>query len=171
MHDDFPALLKKLEQFHTGTVREIVLSSATDRHAAERLLTSAASKPLSAFINATQATLFGLCVALLPTPPEDQKEAKPTGKPMPLGEVYKELFRIATGWLGWPPETAWYATPQEITEAFTGHITKLKAIHGEAEDDDATGPSDEQRKQNTEQGLDPDFDRAGMHALKGLGKL
>ncbi len=35
--------------------------------------------------------------------------------------------------MSWSPETAWNATPAEITEAYAGHIEMLKAIHGSAE--------------------------------------
>lgn len=172
LHDGFPALLKKVEEFDTRTIAAIVTLSAEDRQAAQELFLYAGKWPLAPFIQATQAPIFKLINALLPEPAEDDKTpAQPTGTPMPWAEVYKELFGFATGWLGWSPETAWNATPQEISDAFTAHVTKLKAIHGSPEDDaDDTASADaytnERLKQIVEQGHDPAFDRAGLHALK-----
>lgn len=54
-----------------------------------------------------------------------------------------------------------------IALAFGAHVTKLKAIHGSAEED-SSDQLDMQRKRNTELGLDPEFDRAGLHGLKRL---
>ncbi|MEQ9037433.1 MAG: hypothetical protein RIE24_03680 [Silicimonas sp.] len=172
LHGGFPALLRKIEEFDTRTVRAAISYSA-DKDAAERLLAYAATQPLSGFMLAVQRPLFDLIQALLPEAPDDQHKAKTTGAPMPWCEVYRELYGLATGWLGWPPETAWSATPQEITDAFKAHLAKLKAIHGAAEDDDdqsADTYTPDQLAQIEKQGHDPALDRAGLHALKGKVK-
>lgn len=172
LHEGFPGLLRKVEEFDTRTVRAMILVGG-DRQAAERFLCRAAALPLSGFKEAAQAPLYALVAAMLPQ--HDETKAKPstTGKPTPWCKVYLKLLQMATGWLGWPPETAWSATPQEITDAFEAHVAKLKAIHGTADEEEATssGTTFEQRERNVELGLDPDFDRAGLHALKGMGKL
>jgi hypothetical protein len=172
LHDGFPGLLRKVEEFDTRTVRAMIIAGG-DRQAAERLIARSAALPLSGFREATQAPLYALVAAMLPQHDEPQTEPSTTGKAMPWREVYRELFKLATGWLGWTPETAWSATPQEITDAFEAHVVKLKAIHGTADEEEATSPGNtpEQRERNVELGLDPDFDRAGLHALKGMGKL
>lgn len=47
-----------------------------------------------------------------------------------FAEYHAQLYRIATGWLGWNPETAWEATPNEIVEAYHGRLDMLSAIFG-----------------------------------------
>ncbi|WP_161492652.1 hypothetical protein [Pseudophaeobacter leonis] len=51
-------------------------------------------------------------------------------------------------------------------------MSMLKAIHGSAEEEQANnGPTPEQRKENAELGLDPEFDRGGLAALKELSAM
>jgi len=57
--------------------------------------------------------------------PDKVEEAR-----LSFAEHHARLFRMATGWLGWTPETAWSATPQEIVEAYQGRVDMLKAIFG-----------------------------------------
>jgi hypothetical protein len=89
-------------------------------------------------------------------------------KPVTWPQVFAALYDRGTGWLGWTPEQAWSATPTEIDRAYRAHLEKLKAIHGGGTDDKELDP--EQVERNIAAGLDPDFDRAGLHALKGRGK-
>lgn len=171
LHDGFPELLNKIDEFDTHTVRAVITYS-TDRAAADTLLTHAAAQPLSGFKRAAQAPMFDLVAALMPQSPDGQAKTESAGTPMPWSEIYCQLFKLATGWLGWTPETAWNATPQEITDAFSAHIAKLKAIHDSSEgDQEDSSPPEDQRQRNIELGLDPEFDRAGLRALKGMGTI
>ena len=52
------------------------------------------------------------------------------GKRISIDDYHRQLFRIATGWLGWEPELAWNSTPNEIREAYKGRIELLRAIFG-----------------------------------------
>ncbi|THF93397.1 MAG: hypothetical protein E8G75_02955 [Sulfitobacter sp. SK025] len=92
----------------------------------------------------------------------------PTGKPVQWADFYTDAYKIATGWLGWTPDTAWSATLPEILRAFDGHIDQLKAVHGSTEDNTNSTPamSADQRQANIDAGLDPEFDREGLRALK-----
>jgi len=171
MHNGFPLLLVKVEQGDTATLREIVTYAATDRGAAHDLLNTMVGATLASVQQALIGPAFALLTALMtPDTCKDQGEAAkaPTGKPMAWADLYADLYKIATGWLGWPPETAWNATLPEIQQAFDGHIDQLKAVHGSAEEDSNTTPamSAEQRQANIDAGLDPDFDRQGLRALK-----
>ncbi|WP_438274382.1 hypothetical protein [Nitrobacter sp.] len=67
----------------------------------------------------------------------DDADGEPaaTGKLMPYDEYFATLFRIATGWLGWPPNVAWEATPAEIIEAKKGRIELLREIFGGKDDE------------------------------------
>lgn len=171
MHNGFPNLLVKVQQGDTTTLREIVTYAATDRGAAHDLLDTMAGATLTSVQQALIGPAFALLTALMtPDTRKDQGEAAeaPTGKPMAWADLYADLYKIATGWLGWTPETAWTATLSEIMQAFNGHIEQLKAIHGGADDDAVAAPamSADQQQANIDAGLDPDFDREGLRALK-----
>ncbi|WP_024816307.1 hypothetical protein [Methylopila sp. 73B] len=43
-----------------------------------------------------------------------------------------DLFEVATGWLGWSPDTAWNATPAEIMAARRGLVAWTNAQRGGA---------------------------------------
>ncbi len=171
LHNGFPALLTKVTQGHSHTLREIVLNSATDRAGARNLLDAMKGAKLIGIQQVLIANCLRLLTALMtPDLATGQAEAAkaPTGKPVKWVDLYADLYKIATGWLGWTPDTAWSATLPEIMHAFDGHIEQLKAIHGTADDDatEAPGMSAEQRQANIDAGLDPEFDREGLRALK-----
>lgn len=63
------------------------------------------------------------------------------GKAQPFGEFLQDLYKRATGWLGWEPETALDATPTEIMLAMEGRMDMLKAIFGTASDDAPEPPN------------------------------
>lgn len=173
LHDGFPNLLRKVQQFDTRTIAAIITASA-DKEAAQNLFIYAATEPLSAFRDAAQGPAIELIAALLPQSKETpDTPANTTTTPQPWSKVFADLFGFATGWLGWTPDTAWKATPQEITDAFSAHIDMLKAIHGGADEDADTTPTytPERQKQIEEQGFDPAFDRAGLMSLSDMGSL
>lgn len=169
LHDGFGPLFQRIDTFDTTTIRQVILVAATDRNAAEAFLRHMATQPLRTLAEATHGPLASLCAALMPSPTTSTKPRNPSAKTMPWADYFRELFQIATGWLGWSPDTAWNATPAEITSAFDGHVAKLKAIHGSPEhQDESTTENQQQRERNIAAGLDPDFDREGLHALKAL---
>lgn len=125
--------------------------------------------------NRLTVPLSQFVLALAGIDPEANTQQEPaTGKQLTPAEYHTRLFEIATGWLGWTPEQAWCATPAEIIAARTGRtdlITDiLKAVFGTTDKPD-TGhtPSPytpEKLAEIDAAGLDPEFDRAGLHALK-----
>lgn len=162
-HDGFDRLFQRLAEFHNGTVREIILTAATDRQDAARFLDTMSRLPISRFAEIAQASLVRLVAGLVPQP---EAGAKPSqGKTVPWREAYRDLYRYATGWLHWSPDQTWNATPTEISDALSGHFDMLRLIHGEAEDDKPQ-PDPEQAARNEAAGLDPEFDRAGLQTLK-----
>jgi hypothetical protein len=173
-HGGFPALLTQIEEQNTTTIRAVIMASAIDTGAAQRLLEALADQPLTTVTETTLAPCMTLVAALMMPEAADTTPARSTtNKPgMAWADLFAELYRVGTGWLGWTPGATWNATPSEILQGFDGHIAKLKAIHGAADDDDTSTSTStstqtvEQRQQNVEAGLDPDFDRAGLQALK-----
>ncbi len=171
LHNGFPALLTKVQQHDTATISELITYSATDCTAAHHLMRSMRDKPLRELQEATLGPALALITAFMtPFPDEDKADTKPA-KTMPWGDVFADLFKLATGWLGWPPEAAWNATMPEILIAIEGHAERLKVIHGSADEEPESTLSPEQRQANIDAGLDPEFDRAGLHGLKGKGRF
>lgn len=169
LHGGFPELLRKLEEFDTFTVWHVITAGA-GKTATDALFGYVAAQSLSGFANAASAALFEFITALFPTS-ADNGETRSTGTdPLPWADLFKQLYGYATGWMGWPPETAWNATPQEITDAFEAHMSKLMAIHG-APEEEQNGPTEEQRQENVRNGLDPEFDRAGLAGLRALSTI
>lgn len=171
LHGGFPALLRKIEEFDTMTIWQVITAGA-GRAATEPLFAYAAAHPLKHFQNAAQAACFELVAAFFPASPED--DAAETGPTIAWGDFFRQLYGYATGWLHWTPETAWNATPQEITDALSAFAEYHKAIYGTDEEPAPSGPSGrtkEERDRIIEQGFDPDFDRAGLRALKELSTM
>jgi hypothetical protein len=158
-HDGFDRLFQRIAEFHTGTVREIILTAATDRKDAARFLDTMSRLPISRFVEIAQASLARLVVGFFPQ--GDDKPAAP-GKAVPWREAYRDFYRYATGWLHWSPDQAWNATPTEIVEAFAAHLDMLKAIHGPSENDESP---------EFQPDLDAKLDRDGLNKLRGKGRL
>jgi hypothetical protein len=156
----FPALFRALEEGSFTIISEIIrvseFESSTD---AAAFLSSQCGRPLSPFFRSVRAPLTELVCMFTPAPDPRAKQTRGTGKPMPWSEIYRALYRCATGQLGWTPEAAWNATPTEINEAFIGSLPA---------GDKAFDP--EQAERNIAAGLDPEFDRAGLQALKSMGR-
>jgi hypothetical protein len=160
--DGFINLFRNVEQFHVGTITKIITACATSDDHATAFLRAASNSSLKEFREAAYQPITELCLAFIPV--SDGKQ--PTqGKPIAWSDHYAELYRMATGWLGWSPDTAWNATPTEITEAYAGRIAMLQAIHGTS-DDQPKEVDPHQVESNLADGLDPDFDREGLRALK-----
>lgn len=171
LHNGFPALLVKVQEHDTATISGLITYSATDRTAAHDLTCSMRGQPLQEIQAATLGPAIALITAFMSPFPDDEKPASKPVKSVAWGDLYADLFKHATGWLGWPPETAWNATIPEILQAFEGHVERLKTIHGGDDNEAETGLSPAQRQANIDAGLDPVFDRAGLQSLKGKGKL
>lgn len=164
----FPALFRALDEGNPTIISEIILTTAHRQDGAAFLLSEAAGRPLASFIGAVSLPLAGLVSMLIPAIDPKAKQTTNSDKPVSWPAYYADLYERATGWLGWTPAEAWAATPTEIERAYSGHVAKLKAIHGSGEEDKPTenAPDPEQAARNEAEGLDPEFDRAGLRALK-----
>ncbi len=162
----FPAIWQALEDANLTLISEIILT-ASSRQDAAAFLSGIPGRPLSSFFDAVEQPLAELVSMFIPAPVQSLDTAPHTGKPMPWPEFYADLYDVATGWLGWTPETAWNATPTEITRAHAAHIDRL-VMTGVLTRTEKTGtaPDPEQAARNEAAGLDPQFDRDGLRALK-----
>jgi len=50
-----------------------------------------------------------------------------------FGEYLEWLFKVGTGWLGWPPAVVLGSTMRELRLAYEGKVDMLKAIYGSNE--------------------------------------
>lgn len=168
-HYGFPALYKALDELNYTVISEIILAASTTRQDAASFLSSLPGRTLYSFFHAVQQPIAELLIMFVPAP--DQKAKRTTGNAKPLSwqEVYAALYERATGWLHWTPEQAWNATPTEIDRAYWAHIEQLKAVHGNGDDKakpETKQPDVEHAERNIADGLDPEFDRSGLRALK-----
>lgn len=166
-----PALHAAVDELNLTIISEIILTCATSRRDAAAFLLPRLERPLISFFLAVREPLAELVSMLTPAPnakhfSHEQQPQK--GKPVTWAEVFAALYDRATGWLEYTPEQAWNSTPSEISRAYEAHLEKLKAIHGGGSDEKEPDP--EQVERNIAAGLDPEFDRAGLQALKGRGR-
>lgn len=166
-----PDLTHDVAGLNLSTIRKIITTAATDQKEAAAFLAQIDTTPLQAVADAIIAPLFQFLASFTPPDNGDDKPA-PSGKPMAWPDVVRLLYRRATGFLRWTPETTWHATPAEISEAFAGWLEYIEATTPRPADEAEDKPkapdtyTDERLQQIEEQGFDPAFDRAGLRALK-----
>lgn len=176
--EGFAGLVHEITRQSLTATRAVILAAATDRREARSYLRQTAILPLASFLPNNQAAALAILAALFQAGDDAQTDApsqggksKDTTPGKPWREHYSDLFRFGTGWLGWPPETVWTASPAELSEAFAAHADRLIAMNGGSKDED---PADngvniytpEKMREIEELGFDPAFDRAALHKLK-----
>jgi hypothetical protein len=135
----FAALLAACADGNLTVIADIVETSSDCRD----FLKSIEGATLASFMPALLEMLYPHVLALAGIDPEKPDESQGSGETIPFKDYHARLFRIATGWLQWSPKDAWEATPNEITEAYSGHLEMLRAIYGSADDDkDNSRPTD-----------------------------
>lgn len=165
----FPALFRALDDLNFTIISDTILTASSPQDGAAFLLSEAAGRPLFPFLMAVRQPVTDLVSMFMPAPDPKAQPSTGSSKPMPWAEVYGTLYDTATGWLGWTPETAWNATPTEITRAMSAHYDRLVTTGILVRDDKqpaAKAPDPEQAARNVAAGLDPEFDRDSLRALK-----
>lgn len=146
-------------------IHSVIRAAATDRREAEAFLAYAATYPLVRYSSLAQAACLALLSEILaPAQQGETTNSRPPADPIPLSRFFTELFSLATSWLGWPPSEVWNASVAEIVTALEAQAERELRLAGIPSEDKA-GKA-EQRQANLDAGLDPDFDRAGLLALK-----
>ena len=157
--------------FHLGTIREIITTAATDRQEATAFLAKIDATPLQIVADSIVAPLVAFLGSFAPADDRAERQA-PSDPPMAWPDVVRMFYRVATAVFGWTPETAWNATLTEINEVYLGRIEIEEAIASRMSDDTdqptrtVKQADPEQAARNIAAGLDPEFDRAGLRALK-----
>lgn len=168
-HSGLASLIAKLEQCDLTSIHALIRSAATSADDAERFLAAIHNQPMHRIRQAILPSLFDLITALLPADPDAPKRTTDQ-KPQSWAKVFNDLYGYGTGWLGWTPAQTWDATPAEIITAMKAHSEKLIAMNGGEANQTAQNNDEAQRQANIDAGLDPEFDRAGLHALKRMAK-
>ncbi len=156
-----------MRQSYTG-IRQVLLATATDKAEAGFLLTAAAQEPLAPFISRAQAACLAVLANLLPSDETEEQPASTSTRTLSIREYLSELFKFGTSILEWPPSEVWQASPAEIEAILRARLERLDAMEAAANGDHQPKRqmSQDQRQANLDAGLDPDFDRHALQALK-----
>ncbi|OCJ42733.1 hypothetical protein [Agrobacterium tumefaciens] len=162
---------KGLAELDFAIVSEIIrAASSSAQDAAAFLRSEAAGRPLSPFFDAVVEPLREIVLMFAPAPVQRLHKAQPaTGERMTFTEMLAALYDTATGFLEWSPERAWTATPTEITRAHAAYIDRLVMTGVLSRPDkpiSKTAPDADLDERLKADGLDPEFDRAALRALK-----
>lgn len=129
-HDGFPAIMRAVGECSVTVIADLIKECATAPTKAPALLVvPGIAWRLAPLVPALQVLVLNLMGIDLDAEDsaEDHSEADPG---ITYAEAHAELFKIATGWLGWTPADAWSASPAEIKLAFKGRLELLRAEFG-----------------------------------------
>ena len=98
--------------------------------------------------------------------PEGSKDCKITTPAVPcdFAKVYRNLFAVGTGWLGWSAKETLDATPGQILAARDGRIELLKSIFGS---NDKAQSAPKPAKATSEEAMD----RMAMRFFRAAGMV
>lgn len=136
-HHSIGYIVHGIQQLNVTVMADVIAECGDSDVDARRLLIAKVDENGVADLQHLVDPLIDLIIACYGIPREaDQGAAHPkrAGEPVPFRQQFEELFAIATGWLGWTPEEAVTATPDQIAAAYRGHVNKLHAIYGGGDD-------------------------------------
>lgn len=128
----FPKLLSAIADGHVGIMAEIIREGSAYTTDIPNMLDAIVTNGVQISLEILTLPLFSFVASLVGADESDAGEAE-TGPRVTFAEGHEHLFRIATGWLGWTPDTAWNATRAEILAAHKGRVEMLQAIYGAPE--------------------------------------
>ncbi len=169
-----PGLLAAVQGFNVTIIMDMLREASIKP---SLLLAEIATLGLGTVRNRLTGPLVEFVLAIAGIDPDEtQPTEHANNQPVAPERVFAQLFGFATGWLGWPPEEAWNATPAEIIAARAGRtdlITDiLKAVFGTTDEPaSADHYTPDQLAEIEEQGYDPAFDRAGLLGLRGKERV
>lgn len=148
----FP-VLTGIEQCSVEIIEAILDATAVDPIAARRLLIAKVDGHGVRQLQHLWKPIFDIVCASYgvgenPDEGYQQQRKEQAGKRVSMIEALATLYQIATGWLGWTPEQALSASPDQIIEAHKGFLAKHRALNGVADEasqyDPRNLPSDEE---------------------------
>jgi len=167
-----PALYVAAQDFNVTVIADVLREAAIKP---SLLLAEIAAIGLGKVRNRLTGPLVQFVLAIAGIDPTDATPSKPaTGRPIDPEQVFAQLFGVATGALGWAPEEAWNATPAEIIAAHNGqtaHLIRTGVLIEQTPGQTANHYTEDQLRQIEENGHDPAFNRASLHALKGKERV
>ena len=154
-HGSFAPLLRGILDGHAGIITDLIREGGSPGSVGDdRLLDMIETHGLGATLDLLTNPLMTFVLSLAgyddATVEEPSAAASPAA-PIAFDDYHSQLYRIATGWLGWTPETAWNATPAEIVAAHQGRVEMLKAIYGSG--DQAKTPAKPEKLSDKVRGL------------------
>lgn len=159
-HGGFGKIIEAITDGNVTIMADVIRESSDTRSRIPDLLCEVGAAPLRIGLETLIPPILAHVAALAGVDPDARSEASGEGERITWAERHAQLYRIATGWLGWTPEAAWNATIAEITEAQQGRVELLNALFGTSKND----------ADNTE---GPHFERdeKGWRKLKAVAAL
>ena len=132
-HGGFQNIAKSIAEQNLMVMASIIVECSPNRR---DILATLNATPLRNVVGLLVEPLMSLVFELAGFAEDDVKApAEPMeAQRITFAEHHARLFKLATGWLLWTPETAWNATPKEILAAYEGRVDYLKAIYGASDD-------------------------------------
>lgn len=168
----FFGLLAAAQDFNITIIMDVLKEAAIKP---SLLLGEIAASGLGTVRNRLTGPLAEFVLAVAGIDADDTTPSEPApGQPVDPERVFAQLFGIATGALGWTPEQAWNATPAEIIAAHNGqtaHLIRTGVLVEQKPGHTTDHYTDAQLKHIEAEGHDPAFNRAGLRALNGKGRV
>jgi hypothetical protein len=173
-YDGFTAVFRGVLDGNVTIMADLIREGASHDTDLPDLLDEIGLRGLGATLDQLTEPLAQFVLALIghdPDTPAGKSDimSDSPGKLIPFADYHRQLYKLATGALGWCPADAWAATPAEILAAYEGRADLLKAIFGTAEEDDVK-PATYAEPQFNPDGTDPEFDRAGFERLRAIAR-
>ena len=141
----FDKLIEAIDGGSVTAMAAVIRESSDGDSDVPRLIEGLADMPLHRGIEVLKEPLVSH-VLRLAGHDGSEESGEGSNERITFAEHHARLYRLATGWLGWSPETAWTSTASEIIEAYAGRIELLQAIFGtgtKSEDAQQHDPSPE----------------------------
>lgn len=160
-HGDLASLVAKLAETSVVAIADVIRECSASRSDLVALLEQGET-PIGISLQDIAPRLMPLVPGFAGVDPNDKPAHTETGDTIPLAEHLVKLFGLATGAIGWPPETAWQATPAEITAAYMGRVDLLAVIFG--------GSSEGEGSNDNSDPMSARLDEEGLAAIAHMGR-
>jgi len=161
-YGDLASLAAKLDELSFAAVSDVIRECSTTRSDLVALLDDG-QIPLGVCLSSFETQMVQIVPGLVgvDVPSVDPDKRPSSGTAVPPLDYLQSLFGLATGVIGWSPETAWQATPAEIAVAYQARIDLLSAIFGGSKEADDAPSGDPMAAR-----LDAD----GLAAIANIGR-